>query len=101
LTYETTESNDSSCADGSVGWPDACPDSPGSPVRRYGVSEWRVVMPDETNIGHVTEAMFFIAWSHPGRGRSESAFARLEVCSLGCERKAIDQQNVGEYLVND
>ena len=32
---------------------------------------------DEPGIGHVTAAMFYIAWSHPGRCRNEAAFARL------------------------
>ena len=32
---------------------------------------------DEPGIGHVTAAMFIIAWSHPGRCRNEAAFARL------------------------
>lgn len=32
---------------------------------------------DEPGIGHVTAAMFVIAWSHPGRCRNEAAFARL------------------------
>jgi transposase len=31
----------------------------------------------EPGIGHVTAAMFYIAWSHPGRCRNEAAFARL------------------------
>lgn len=31
----------------------------------------------ERGIGHVTAATFYIAWSHPGRCRSEAAFARL------------------------
>lgn len=31
----------------------------------------------ERGIGHVTAAQFFIAWSHPGRCRSEAAFAHL------------------------
>jgi len=31
----------------------------------------------EPGIGHVTAAMFYIAWSHPGRCRNETAFARL------------------------
>jgi transposase len=32
---------------------------------------------DEPGIGHVTAAMFIIAWSHPGRCRNEASFARL------------------------
>ena len=31
----------------------------------------------ERGIGYVTAAMFYIAWSHPGRCRNEAAFARL------------------------
>jgi transposase len=31
----------------------------------------------EPGIGHVTAAMLYIAWSHPGRCRNEAAFARL------------------------
>ena len=31
----------------------------------------------EPGIGYVTAAMFYIAWSHPGRCRNEAAFARL------------------------
>lgn len=31
----------------------------------------------EFGVGHVTAALIFIAWSHPGRCRSEAAFARL------------------------
>ena len=31
----------------------------------------------EPGVGYVTAAMFIIAWSHPGRCRSESAYARL------------------------
>ncbi len=31
----------------------------------------------ERGIGHVTAAVFYLAWSHPGRCRSEAAFARL------------------------
>lgn len=31
----------------------------------------------EPGIGYVTAAMFYIAWSHPGRCRNEVAFARL------------------------
>jgi len=31
----------------------------------------------EPGIGYVTAAMFIIAWSHPGRCRSEAAYARL------------------------
>ncbi len=31
----------------------------------------------EPGIGYVTAAVFYIAWSHPGRCRSEAAFARL------------------------
>ena len=31
----------------------------------------------ERGIGYVTAAAFYIAWSHPGRCRSEAAFARL------------------------
>ena len=31
----------------------------------------------EFGIGHVTAALMFIAWSHPGRCRNEAAFARL------------------------
>lgn len=31
----------------------------------------------EFGIGHVTAALIFIAWSHPGRCRNEAAFARL------------------------
>jgi transposase len=31
----------------------------------------------EPGIGYVTAAMFYVAWSHPGRCRSEAAFARL------------------------
>lgn len=31
----------------------------------------------EFGVGHVTAALMFIAWSHPGRCRSEAAFARL------------------------
>ena len=31
----------------------------------------------EPGIGHVTAAMLYVAWSHPGRCRSEAAFARL------------------------
>jgi transposase len=31
----------------------------------------------EPGIGHVSAAMFYIAWSHPGRCRSDAAFARL------------------------
>ncbi len=31
----------------------------------------------EPGVGYVTAAMFIIAWSHPGRCRSEAAYARL------------------------
>jgi transposase len=31
----------------------------------------------ESRFGYVTAAMFVIAWSHPGRCRSEAAYARL------------------------
>jgi transposase len=31
----------------------------------------------EPGIGYVTAAMFYIAWSHPGRCRNEAAYARL------------------------
>ena len=31
----------------------------------------------ERGIGYVTAAVFYLAWSHPGRCRSEAAFARL------------------------
>jgi len=31
----------------------------------------------ERGVGHVTAAQFYVAWSHPGRCRSEAAFARL------------------------
>ncbi len=31
----------------------------------------------EIGVGHVTAALMFIAWSHPGRCRNEAAYARL------------------------
>ncbi len=31
----------------------------------------------EPGIGYVTAAMFYVAWSHPGRCRNEAAYARL------------------------
>ena len=31
----------------------------------------------EPGVGHVTAATFVLAWSHPGRCRTEAAFARL------------------------
>lgn len=32
---------------------------------------------DQIGVGHVTAAMFYLAWSHHGRCRNEAAFARL------------------------
>ena len=46
-------------------------------VLRHLLDEAAPQLVAERGIGYVTAAEFFVAWSHPGRCRSEAAFARL------------------------
>ena len=52
----------------------------------------------QRGVGYVTDAEFYIAWSHPGRCHSEAAFARLGARHLPVE--ATSGQNQTSHRLN-